>query len=209
MSVRPPSLPSVTDEVLPLALDGDGPPTVTSASVKDPAPRARSRKPPAGPPPLAAGTPVARVVVDSGLAHLDRLFDYAVPASLSDQAQPGVRVRVRFAGRLVDGWLLERAETSEHVGRLASLAGVVSAERVLTPEVAELARAVADRTAGTLADVLRLAVPPRHGRVEAAKTTTAPTPPAPTPPPLPRRPRPRQPRTGLGRGVATRLDPLS
>jgi primosomal protein N' (replication factor Y) len=38
---------------------------------------------------------------------------------------------------------------------------------VLSPEVAVLARAVADRTAGTLPDVLRLALPPRHARVEA------------------------------------------
>ncbi len=38
---------------------------------------------------------------------------------------------------------------------------------VLTPEVLALARGVARRWAGTLADVLRLAVPPRHARVEA------------------------------------------
>ena len=46
------------------------------------------------------------------------------------------------------------------------LASVVSPEPVLTPEVLRLARAVADRYAGTLADVLRLAVPPRHAAVE-------------------------------------------
>ncbi|HEU4421925.1 MAG TPA: primosomal protein N', partial [Pilimelia sp.] len=39
---------------------------------------------------------------------------------------------------------------------------------VLSPEIARLARAVADRYAGNLADVLRLAVPPRHARAEAA-----------------------------------------
>ena len=49
---------------------------------------------------------------------------------------------------------------------LAARAPVVAPEPVLTPEVAELARAVADRYAGTLADVLRLAVPPRHAAVE-------------------------------------------
>ena len=111
--------------------------------------------------------PVARVAVDTGLAHLDRPFDYTVPAALAEVAQPGVRVRVRFAGRLVDGWLLERTGASEHAGALASLAGVVSAERVLTPEVLGLAREVADRYAGSLPDVLRLALPPRHARVEA------------------------------------------
>ena len=115
----------------------------------------------------AATLPVARVAVDVALAHLDRPFDYRVPAHLDDVAVPGVRVRVRFAGRLVDGFLLERVGDSDHVGQLAWVDKVVSPEPVLTGEVAALCRAVADRCAGVMADVLRLAVPPRHARVEA------------------------------------------
>ncbi|WP_323373533.1 primosomal protein N' [Plantactinospora alkalitolerans] len=104
--------------------------------------------------------------MDVPLAHLDRPFDYLVPAELAEQARAGTRVRVRFAGQLVDGWLLDRAETSAHDGRLSYLERLVSPEPVLTPEIARLARAVADRYAGNLADVLRLAVPPRHAKVE-------------------------------------------
>ena len=115
----------------------------------------------------AAELPVARVAVDVPLAHLDRPFDYRVPAHLDAAAQPGVRVRVRFAGRMVDGFLLERVPESDHPGALAWVDKVVSAERVLTAEVAALCRTVADRYGGVLADVLRLAVPPRHARVEA------------------------------------------
>ncbi|MFK4038119.1 primosomal protein N' [Nonomuraea wenchangensis] len=111
--------------------------------------------------------PVARVAVDSPLPHLDRPFDYLVPAALHETAEPGVRVRVRFAGKLVDGFLLERVDESDHEGRLMPLERVVSPERVLTPEIAGLARAVADRYAGTLTDVLRLAIPPRHAKAEA------------------------------------------
>jgi primosomal protein N' (replication factor Y) len=114
----------------------------------------------------AAELPVARVAVEVGLAHLDRTFDYAVPERFAAQALPGVRVRVRFAGAQVGGFVVERAETSDHVGPLAPLGRVVSPEPVLTAEVAGLARAIADRYAGTLADVLRLAIPPRHARVE-------------------------------------------
>ena len=110
--------------------------------------------------------PVARVAVDISLAHLDRPFDYLVPASMDEAAVPGCRVRVRFAGQLVDGYLLERAQTSEHAGKLARLERVTSPEPVLTPEIFDLARAVADRYAGTLADVLRLAIPPRHATAE-------------------------------------------
>ncbi|MBG0829465.1 primosomal protein N' [Planomonospora sp. ID67723] len=134
----------------------------------------RERPSPAGRVPVAKGVPepaavlpVARVVVDTPLPHLDRPFDYLVPAPMDADAVPGCRVRVRFAGKLVDGFLLERAEASEHEGKLARLERVVSPEPVLAPEIALLARAVADRYAGTMADVLRLAVPPRHARVEA------------------------------------------
>jgi primosomal protein N' (replication factor Y) (superfamily II helicase) len=117
--------------------------------------------------------PVARVAVDIPLAHLDRPFDYLVPERLSEQARPGCRVRARFAGQLVDGYVLERAGQSGHQGRLSYLDRVVSAEPVLTPEIAGLARAVADRYAGTLADVLRLAVPPRHAGTEARPSPPA------------------------------------
>src|ERR1700722_14512573 len=115
----------------------------------------------------AADRPVARIAVDLPLAHLDRPFDYLVPERLAALARPGVRVRVRFAGQLTDGFVLDRVESSEHQGRLSYLERVVSAEQVLTPEIAGLARAVADRYAGTLADVLRLAIPQRHAATEA------------------------------------------
>ncbi|MQA24417.1 MAG: primosome assembly protein PriA [Micromonosporaceae bacterium] len=105
--------------------------------------------------------------MDVPLPHLDRPFDYLVPAEHADAAQPGVRARVRFAGQLVDGFVLERVGSSDHAGRLAYLERVTSSERVLTPETLRLARAVADRYAGTLADVLRLAVPPRHAKAES------------------------------------------
>lgn len=126
--------------------------------------RAKRPKPSVGP---APEQPVARVAVDLALAHLDRPFDYLVPASMHDDAVAGCRVKVRFAGRDVDGFVIERGDDTEHVGALTPIRRVVSAEPVLTPEVLALARAVADRYAGTLSDVLRLAVPPRHGRVEA------------------------------------------
>ncbi|WP_197320102.1 primosomal protein N' [Saccharomonospora sp. NB11] len=111
--------------------------------------------------------PIARVLVDVPLAHLDRTFDYQVPQEFADTAAPGCRVRVRFAGQLVDGYLLERAATSDYTRRLAFLERVVSPERVLTPALLRVCRAVARRYGGTLADVVRLAVPPRHARVES------------------------------------------
>ena len=118
--------------------------------------------------------PVARVLPMLTVPHLDREFDYLVSAEQSDDAQPGVRVRVRFHGRLVDAFVLERRYDTDHDGKLGWLDRVVSPEPVLTPEIRRLVDAVAARYAGTRADVLRLAVPPRHAKVER-ETVTAPT----------------------------------
>jgi primosomal protein N' (replication factor Y) (superfamily II helicase) len=114
----------------------------------------------------AENAPVARVLVDVPLAHLDRPFDYLVPAKMADAAVPGARVKVRFAGQDVDGFVLERVDSSEHEGRLAPLRRAVSPEPVLSPAVATLSASVAARYAGTRSDVLRLAVPTRHATVE-------------------------------------------
>jgi primosomal protein N' (replication factor Y) (superfamily II helicase) len=119
--------------------------------------------------------PIARVLPMLTVPHLDREFDYLVSAEQSDDAQPGVRVRVRFHGRLVDAFVLERRSDTDHVGKLGWLDRVVSAEPVLTPDIRRLVDAVAARYAGTRADVLRLAVPPRHAGVEKQQ------PPEPTP----------------------------
>ncbi|MFF8609163.1 primosomal protein N' [Streptomyces sp. NPDC015346] len=144
---------------------------------------------------LAKELPVARVVVNKGVLHLDQFFDYAVPEELDAVARPGVRVRVRFGagahqvrdgrregGRLIDGFLVERRAESDYPGALAALADVVSPEPVLSPELLALARAVADRYAGSLADVLQLAIPPRSARAEAKPS------PEPLPPPAPPEP---------------------
>ncbi|MFC0598774.1 primosomal protein N' [Streptomyces palmae] len=144
---------------------------------------------------LAERLPVARVLVDKGPVHLDKLWDYAVPAELDADARPGVRVRVRFGagagnvregrregGGLLDGYIVERVAETDYKGPLAAIAQVLSPEPVLSPALLALCRAVADRYAGSLADVLQLAIPPRSARAETASPTPAlPPPPRPEP----------------------------
>lgn len=134
---------------------------------------------PLGIPPTAAeptGRPIAAVLVDTPLAHLNRPFEYTIPADMDAIARPGVRVKVRFAGRDRDGYIVERRTEAEYPGRLAPLRRVVSDERVLTEEIGVLARRLAEHYAGTTADVLRLAIPPRHARAEKRSSDPASTP---------------------------------
>lgn len=111
---------------------------------------------------------IARVVIDTPLPQLDRLFDYAIPPALAETALPGVRVTapLRSERRLADGLIVEVGDSSDFDGALAPLESVVSPARVLAPEVWTLARRVAARQAGGANDVLRLAIPPRSVAVE-------------------------------------------
>ena len=149
--------------------------------------------------------PVARCAVDVWLPHLDRPFDYSVPASEATRAVPGARLRVRFAGRTVDGFVLDRVAASD-APSLAPLQRVVSDEPVLSPAQVRLIRAVADHYAGTFADVMRLAVPPRHAATERATPRPWPEPrlDGPVPPTLSATPLGAGFLAALGRGEAPR-----
>lgn len=109
-------------------------------------------------------------MVDSALPQLDRLFDYLIPPELAADAVPGVRVKVplRSAGRVADGYIVEVVGQGDYSGVLSALDSVVSPLRVLTPDVWALARRAADRAAGSASDIVRLAVPTRQVRVEKA-----------------------------------------
>jgi primosomal protein N' (replication factor Y) len=113
---------------------------------------------------------IARVMLESPLPQLDRLFDYRVPPVLIPDARPGVRVKVplRSAGRSARGYIIEVVAQADFAGSLSEIDEVVSPLPVLTPEVWALARRLADRAAGSACDIVRLAVPPRFVRVEKA-----------------------------------------
>lgn len=108
--------------------------------------------------------PVARVLLDMPQPHMDHLFDYEIPEKMA-AVEEGARVVVNVGQRKVDGFVVGRSEVTQ-VASLRPLARVVSPMRVLTPEVLELARAVAARQATPVADCLRLAIPQRHARAE-------------------------------------------
>lgn len=124
---------------------------------------------------------IARVLLDSPLPQLDRLFEYRVPESLAAEALAGVRVRVplRTGGRVADGFIIDLVAEASFDGALSDLDSVVSPARVLTDEVYRLARAVADRAAGGASDVVRLAIPKRYVAVEKKWLASDPAAPAP------------------------------
>lgn len=132
-----------------------------------PSPPRTSPRKPLGSEGRPAHDPVAKVLLEAYVPHLDRVFDYRVTAALDDQAVVGSKVSVVFAGRKMSGWVVDRvAHTDVPEDRLLPIRRVLTPLPVARPEIVKLARAVAERCAGTVADVLRVAIAPRVARVD-------------------------------------------
>lgn len=114
-----------------------------------------------------AGTERVPVLLESPLPQLDRPFDFSVPPRLAGKVAPGVRVRATLGGRRHAGYVLPGGPDPQYTGPVRPLDAVVSPVPVLSPEVLELCRAVAQHYAGGLSDVVRLAVPPRVAGAES------------------------------------------
>lgn len=129
----------------------------------------------------------ARVVVDVEPIHLDRPFDYAIP---DDQPVPvGQQVAVSFAGRRRTGWVVGTSDASEaDPARIKPLAAMRGAVPRFDDGDLRLYRWVAARWGGSLASVLRHALPKRVAAVERGiqgwgpppERTVAQRPPCPT-----------------------------
>ena len=111
---------------------------------------------------------MARVAIDSPLPNLDRLFDYSIPAQLQSIAIVGARVKVPFgrSKKALDGFIVEIVAESEFSGKLAEISELVSTVPVLPGPLYKTLKAVAERQACTLGDLLKLAVPTRSVAVE-------------------------------------------
>ncbi|MDO5034085.1 MAG: hypothetical protein Q4E01_01685 [Actinomycetaceae bacterium] len=106
---------------------------------------------------------VARVLVDTPVPHLDRLFDYAIG---EHDVQVGSLVRVKMSGRRMNGFVIEIAEHSEFEGKLAPIERVVSAVPLVNERMINLGRDLARRNGTSLAKVLGAMVPDRHASAE-------------------------------------------
>jgi primosomal protein N' (replication factor Y) len=116
--------------------------------------------------PIADRLPVARVLVDTGVFHLDQKYDYSVPEKLSDVVVPGVRVQLPFGNRETEGIVVERVAQPERAGTLKAITKVLSPHVVATPSLLDLIDKAADFYCCNPWDLVRSAIPPRVAGVD-------------------------------------------
>lgn len=112
---------------------------------------------------------IARVVVEVEPFHLDRPFDYLVGDDLEHEVRVGSRVEVVFSGRRRRGLVVELATSTDvPAGRLRPLRRTLGPHVWATPDDIEVFHWAAARWGGTVADVVRHALPGRTVAVERA-----------------------------------------
>jgi primosomal protein N' (replication factor Y) len=109
---------------------------------------------------------VARVLVDTGVFHLDQKYDYSVPEKLSDVVVPGVRVQLPFGNRETEGIVVERVAQPERAGTLKTITKVLSPHVVATPALLDLIDKAAEFYCCNPWDLVRSAIPPRVAGVD-------------------------------------------
>jgi primosomal protein N' (replication factor Y) (superfamily II helicase) len=104
---------------------------------------------------------IAKLAIQSGLPQLDRLFDYQVPEHLLGSVLVGSRVKVNFgkSKKPLDGFVVELGGSSEFEGKLSEILSVVGDRPALQAEVFTLCSELAERSATSLGELLKIAVP--------------------------------------------------
>jgi len=126
--------------------------------------------------PVAERLPVARIRVDTGVFHLDQLYDYVVPEKLSELISAGFRVQLPFGNRETEGIVVERVSNPERAGTLKPITKVLSPHCVATPSTLALIDKAAEFYCCNPWDLVRSAIPPRVASVDKELSTSqAPT----------------------------------
>ncbi|KGX93220.1 primosomal protein N' [Pontibacillus halophilus JSM 076056 = DSM 19796] len=88
---------------------------------------------------------IARVIVDVPTSQTNRTFDYKIPPHLEGVVDTGMRVIVPFGPRKIMGFVIGITDESKH-DRLKAIGDVMDLTPVLTGELLELGRWIADTT---------------------------------------------------------------
>ena len=138
--------------------------------------RLKAEVAPASSGPRALVLPYARVRVDTGVFHLDQIYDYQIPEKLTSLISVGVRVQLPFGNRETEGIVVERVAEPEKAGELKSITKVLSVHPVATAQSLRLIDSIARRFACNPWDLIRSAIPPRIASVDKSISFGVPDP---------------------------------
>jgi primosomal protein N' (replication factor Y) (superfamily II helicase) len=105
--------------------------------------------------------PIAAVLVDTPVSHLEGVYDYLVPLHLEDSAVYGTKVVVPFGNTQVDGLIVGRKNDSQQIKNLKMIVDVSSPSGLISSQVIEHLELVRNRFSGSFWSLLKSALPAR------------------------------------------------
>ncbi len=105
--------------------------------------------------------PVASVLVDTPVSHLEGIYDYLVPLNLQGSAVYGTRVVVPFGNTQVDGLIVGRKNESDQIKKLKLIIDVSSPSGLISTQMMEHLELVRNRFGGSFWNLLKSALPAR------------------------------------------------
>ncbi|MFD1360285.1 primosomal protein N' [Lentibacillus salinarum] len=88
---------------------------------------------------------IAKVIVDVPASSINQTFDYKIPERFRAMLLPGMRVIVPFGPRKIMGYVVKRVNESSF-DKLKEIADVLDLTPILTPELLELGKWLAEKT---------------------------------------------------------------
>ena len=110
---------------------------------------------------VATELPIAAVLVDTPVSHLEGIYDYLVPVHLSDLAIIGSKVLVEFGKSKTEALIIDRKSNSDKKQGIKQLLDVISPPGLINQDVMKHIEMVRDRFGGGIWSILKSAVPAR------------------------------------------------
>ena len=115
----------------------------------------------------------AQVIVEIASAQVDRVFDYVIPEGLAGRVCPGVRVKVPFGPKELEGYVTAVTETTDvPAGRLRPIGRLLDDDPAILPPLMELAHWMVSQYHCLWVEALRLMIPAQM-RGQRVKEKTA------------------------------------
>lgn len=106
---------------------------------------------------------VVKVLVDTSIKSLNRIYDYLVPFELEEQIQIGKRVWVNFGngkGQEKEGIIVKIVQDPENIDKLKNITGVLDSQSYIDENHLKLAKWISKVYFCNVYDALKLMLPP-------------------------------------------------
>lgn len=122
---------------------------------------------------VAQELPIAAVLVDTPVSHLEGVYDYLVPESLHASATIGTKAIVEFGNTTTEGLIVARKKSSDKQKNMKTITRLNSPSGLVSLSVIKHIEAVRDRFGGGIWNIIKSAIPARVIKEESFQRSSA------------------------------------